>query len=61
MTNTKKEEFDIQKYMTNGVKRVVSDAVRATLSNPKESVFMAKFALVSKKASDHRRKLEDQG
>jgi MoaA/NifB/PqqE/SkfB family radical SAM enzyme len=61
MANTKKEEFDIQKYMTNGVKRVVNDAVRATLSNPKESVFMAKFALASKKASDHRRKMEDQG
>lgn len=61
MANTNKEEFDIQKYMTNGVKRVVNDAVRATLSNPKESIFMAKFALASKNASDHRRKLEDQG
>lgn len=60
MAKTEKE-FDIQQYMTNGVKRVVNDAIRATLSNPKESLFMAKFALASKKASDFRRKREDEG
>lgn len=31
------KEFDIQDYMTKGVERVVADAVRATLKNPKES------------------------
>lgn len=55
------KEFNIQEYMTRGVERVVSDAVRATLKNPKESVYMAKFALASKAASKKRAKLEAEG
>ncbi|WP_408071520.1 radical SAM protein [Butyrivibrio sp. JL13D10] len=55
------KEFDIQEYMTKGVERVVTDALRATLKNPKESAYMAKFALASKNASGKRAKLEKQG
>lgn len=55
------KEFDIQEYMTHGVERVVADAVKATLKNPKESAFMAKFALASKAASKKRAKLEAEG
>ena len=55
------EEFDIQEYLTEGVERVVSEAVMATHKNPKESVFMAKFALASRAASKKRRKAEDSG
>ncbi len=59
--NEMAEEFDIQEYMTKGVKRVVDDAVRATLKNPKEALFMAKFAMATKKASDYRKKREKDG
>ncbi|SDI65338.1 Radical SAM superfamily enzyme, MoaA/NifB/PqqE/SkfB family [Pseudobutyrivibrio sp. 49] len=55
------ENFDIQSYMTKGVERVVKDAVRATLKNPAESIFMAKFAMASKKASNVRKKYKDEG
>ena len=55
------EAFDIQSYMTRGVEKVVSDAVRATLKNPKESAYMARFALASRAASKKRRKAEDAG
>ena len=55
------KEFDIQEYMTRGVERVVADAVRATLKNPKESAYMAKFALASKAASKKRAQLEEKG
>ena len=55
------KEFDIQEYMTRGVERVVADAMRATLKNPKESAYMAKFALASKAASKKRAKLEAEG
>ena len=55
------KEFDIQEYMTRGVERVVSDAIRATLKNPKESTYMAKFALSSKAASKKRAQLETKG
>ena len=39
------EPFDIQSYMTHGVERVVGDIIKATFKNPKESAYMAKFAL----------------
>ena len=55
------EVFDIQTYMTQGVERVVKDAVRATLKNPRESVYMARFALASRSASQKRREMEDRG
>ena len=55
------KEFDIQEYMTHGVERVVSDAIKATLKNPKESAYMAKFALATKAASKKRAKLEAEG
>ena len=48
---------DLQEYLTEGVERIVSDAVRATLKNPRESAFMLKFAAASKSASKRRRKL----
>ena len=40
----RKKEFDIQEYMTKGVKRIVSDALKATLKDPRESAFMLRFA-----------------
>ncbi len=55
------KDFDIQEYMTKGVERVVSDAIKATLRNPRESAYMAKFALASKTASRKRAKLEAEG
>jgi hypothetical protein len=55
------KDFNIQEYMTHGVERVVSDAIKATLRNPKESAYMAKFALATKAASKKRAKLEAEG
>ena len=53
--------FDIQAYMTKGVERVVSETVKATMKNPRESAFMLKFAAASRTASKKRRKAEDAG
>ena len=55
------EAFDIQKYMAKGVERVVTDALRATLRNPRESAFVLKFAAASRAASEKRRIAEDRG
>ena len=55
------KNFDLQDYMTKGVERVVADALRATIRNPKESAFMVKFAAASRRASRKRRKAEDAG
>ena len=53
--------FDIHAYMAHGVERVVGDIVRATLRNPRESAYMARFALASRAATRKRRKAEDAG
>lgn len=55
------EKFDLQNYLTEGVERIVSEAIKATLKNPKESAFMLKFAAASRSASKKRRKAEDRG
>ena len=57
----KDDTIDIHAYMTQGVERVVSDALRATLRDPRESAFMVKFAAASKAASKKRRRAEDAG
>ena len=59
--NSRQETFDIQEYMTKGVEQVVTDAIRATLKNPRESAFMVKFAAASRRASQKRRKAADAG
>lgn len=55
------ENFDLQSYLTDGVERIVSEAVQATLKDPRESAFMLKFAAASKAASKKRRIYEKKG
>ena len=55
------ESFDLQAYVTAGVENVVTDALKATLKDPRESAFMLKFAAASKAASQKRRAAEDAG
>ena len=55
------KEFDIQEYMTHGVERIVTDALRATLKNPRESAYMVRFAAASKAASKKRAAMEKKG
>ncbi len=56
-----KEEFCLDKYLTRGVEGIVKSALRATLTNPAESMFMAKFAAASKRASRKRQSAEGRG
>ena len=56
-----RNDLDLQQYLTNGIELFVSDVIRATLKNPKESAFMARFALASRTASKKRRLAEDAG
>lgn len=55
------EPFDLQNYLIAGVEGVVSEALKATLKNPRESAFMLKFAAASRAASKKRRIAEDSG
>ena len=56
-----KENFDLQKHIAKGVEKLVTDTIRATLKNPKESLYLARFAAASKKAAKRREKLEENG
>jgi len=53
--------FDLQAYLTRGVEKVVSDALRAALKDPKESAFLLKFASASRIASQKRQRAEEAG
>ncbi len=55
------KEFDLEEYLTGGVETIVKGAVRATLKDPKESAFMARYALASRASSKRRAELEAQG
>ena len=55
------EHFDLQNYLTRGVERVVTDALRATVRNPKESAFLLRFAAASRKASKRRAEAQSRG
>ena len=56
-----RNSFDLQKHIEQGVEAIVAETLKATLKNPKESAFMAKFAVASRKASKTRLKLEERG
>ena len=53
--------FDIQRYMTRGVVRVVTDSLRATAGNDRERAFMKGFAKAARAASKKRLDAEKQG
>lgn len=53
--------FDIQAYMTKGVERVISDSLKATAKNPRETAYLLKFSAASRKASRVRKEAERGG
>ena len=55
------KQLELQKHIESGVEKIVSDTIKATLKNPKEAAFMAKFAIASNKASKTRLKYEEEG
>lgn len=55
------EPFDIQSYMTKGVERVISDSLKATAKNPRETAYLLKFAAASRKASQARKEAGKTG
>ena len=55
------ETFDVGKYMTGGVERIVKEALRSTLSNPAQSLFMARFARAVQAAGKRRTEADARG
>jgi len=54
-------EFDLQSYMAKGIERVMADALRATVRNPRESAFMLRFAAASRSAAKKRAEADQRG
>ena len=55
------KEFNLQEYLSNGAARIVKDAIKASLKNPKESMFLAKFAKHTKTAKKIREEYNRKG
>ena len=53
--------FDLEKYLNDGVELIVKDAIKATIKYPKESLFLAKFALSAKQAEVRRMEYAKNG
>lgn len=55
------ETMDIQEYLTAGVENIMKNAIKVTLTNPAQNIFMARFAMAVKVASGKRLNLEKNG
>ncbi|MGN1413653.1 MAG: radical SAM protein [Anaerovoracaceae bacterium] len=55
------EKMNIQEYLTTGVENIVKNAVKVTLTNPVQSIFMGRFAAAAKAASEKRKLSEKTG
>ncbi len=56
-----KNNFNIQEYLANGVENIVKDAIRASLKNPKESLFLLKFSKDTIKSTKIRQEYNKKG
>lgn len=48
------DNFNLTDYLSEGIKNVASDIVRASFKNPKETAYMVKYVLACKKAEKKR-------
>lgn len=53
--------FNLQDYLAEGVEVILKDAARATLKNPKESMFLLKFSKHARKATKIRESYDEKG
>ena len=59
--NNMTPDFDLQAYLSQGVERLISDVMKATLRNPRESAYMLRFAKAAQAAAKTRQTYENQG
>lgn len=55
------QDFNLQRYLEGGVENIVKNAIKATLKNPKESLFLLKFSKHTKNATEIRQNYEKNG
>ena len=54
-------DFDLQKYLNNGIEKITADIIRASAHNPRETAFMAGFLRSCSKARRIRASHESAG
>ena len=54
-------EFNLQDYLANGVEIIIKDALRASIKNPKEILFLRRFSKHTRKANEIRQKYDENG
>lgn len=54
-------KFDLEEYLKKGVEKIVSEIIKSTLQNPKESMFMMQYALDCKNAYKKRKISQQKG
>ena len=55
------EKINLEEHIAKGVEKIVSETLKATLKDPRESAFMVKFAAASRKATKTRLQLAEEG
>lgn len=55
------ESFRLEKYLSNGIKNIVKGILKASLQNPKASLFMMKHKKFSNEATRKRKEAEKNG
>lgn len=55
------DKFNIQEYLAEGVEYIIKDAIKASIKNPKEILFLHKFSKYTKKATEIRREYDKNG
>jgi len=54
-------DFDLERYLNNGIERLAKDALITTLKNPRQGAFFLRFAAASHKAAKRRHEFELTG
>ncbi|MDF2869246.1 MAG: radical protein [Anaerocolumna sp.] len=55
------QNFNLEEYLSGGVERLVKDAIKGTFKNPRESMFLAGYAINAAKAAKLRHVYEQKG
>ena len=55
------EKINLEEHIAKGVEKIVSDTIKATLKDPRESAFMVRFAASARKATKTRHQLAERG
>ena len=54
-------DFNLEEYLYHGIEGIIKGAVKASLKNPKESIFLAKFTYAAAEARRIRLQFEKEG